>query len=101
MCDKTFTIKANLTYHQKTVHENLLKNCSICQKSIGVTNIKSHEKCVKCPKFYDNKKSLQSHIRHVHEQKQIKCEKCNKVLKSSLERHMNKVHKVFSGRFSR
>ena len=49
----------------------------------------------------DNKKSLQSHIRHVHEQKQIKCAKCNKILKSSLERHMNKVHKVFSGRFSR
>ena len=28
-------------------------------------------------------------IRHVHEQ--IKCEKCNKDLKSSLERHLNKV----------
>ena len=48
--------------------------------------------CVKCKKYYDNKKSLQSHIRLENEQKQIiKCEKCNKELKSSLERHMNKV----------
>ena len=101
VCDKKFTIKANLNNHQKTVHENLLENCTICQNSIGETNIKRHEKgcraftnvvqkhyisngnseipcqysCVKCQKFYDNKKSWQSHIRtNIHEQKQIKCE---------------------------
>lgn len=105
VCDKKFTIKANLNNHQKPVHENLLKSCSICQKSIGETNIKGTKNCrakftnvvqkhyisngnseipcqyscVKCQKFYDNQKSLQSHIQNIHEQKQIKCEKCNKV----------------------
>ena len=108
-CDKKITTNASLKkIPKKTVHENILKICSICQKSNGETNIKRHEKgcrkkythavqkhtvneedsseipcqysCVKCKKYYDNKESLQSHIRLEHEQKQIiKCEKCKQV----------------------
>ena len=116
-CDKKFTTKGNLKGHQNTAH--------ICQKPIGATHIKSREKscrkriantiekhyvsngdsteipyqysCIQCDKHYDNKKCLQNHIRLVHGNKvKIRYEKCNKELKSSLERHMAKVHKVFS-----
>ena len=93
----------NLKDHQNTAHLKVFENCSICQKPIGATHIKNHEKsyrkiftntiekhyvsngdsaeipwqysCIQCDKHYDNKECLQNHIRIVHEHKEkIGCE---------------------------
>ena len=76
--------------HQHTSYSNAVQKHTVNEENSS--EIPWQYSCVKCKKYYDNKKSLQSHIRLENEQKQIiKCEKCNKELKSSLERHTNKV----------
>ena len=39
-CTKRFTSVKNLTAHVKSIHENKLEKCSVCEKEVRDTNLK-------------------------------------------------------------
>ena len=105
-CEKLFSTKSNLKTHETSAHQKLLKNCTICNEQFHKTNLKRHEtKCRekflsklkpqqtgnnnKTKKSYKPKEKTSSH-------KMVQCTRCNKILKSSLERHMETQHKVLA-----
>ena len=56
-CKKRFTIVKNLTAHVKSIHQNKLEKCSVCEKTVRDTHLKRHE--ASCRKKYT--KSIQKH----------------------------------------
>ena len=116
-CTKRFTAQKNLKAHIKTIHDMKQSNCSVCDKSFGA-NLKRHEifcrkkythniqqhyvdnftaktySCDQCEKIYNFKSDLIAHRKYHHE-KQI-CHICDKTVKSSLQRHIDLMHKVYN-----
>ena len=113
-CSKTFINNSSLNRHVKALH--LLKpksyQCLFCDKEFFQSQqLKRHKqvhekrielyKCDLCDKTYQRDDTLKHHVKTVHKkitnQKEYKCEKCNKVFVGrldSLKRHMMLVHKM-------
>ena len=125
ICKKIFSRKDKVVRHYQTVHLKLKPHkCHICNKSFGMRyvlrkhikmthqriannlKLKPH-KCNICDKSFVRKYSLRKHaIKNKHQQKEdlvLKpnkngkslCSICNKVLHSSIKKHINMVHLKF------
>ena len=124
-CQKSFSSKNNLRIHELNAHEDQASICQICFNSVSKTNLKVHEKscqkkfvkqindhyvsmgaknkikynCSKCDKKYGNKEKYEHHESTCTGKKPVlvKCDLCDKELKSSLERHIRSNHKIVMG----
>ena len=97
-CEKVFSTNSNLKTHELSTHQKLLKNCSICNEEFHKTNLKRHE--TRCRQKFLSKLQLQKTGTNnqtkkkskakvkTYSHKMVQCTRCNKILKSSLERHM-------------
>lgn len=103
-CHLTFEKWSLLVEHRRRMHNNEARfTCDICSKTFcRKPNIKDHMKLhlsteivfqchyKNCPKFYNAKRNLESHIRSKHEGKRWFCNMCNeqKSTKQKLEQHI-------------
>ena len=104
-CDLTFDKWSSLVEHRRSVHKNVPRfTCDLCSKNFSrKPNIKDHMKIhmameqkvfqchyKNCPKFYNAKRNLMSHIRSKHKGKRWICATCNqeKSTKQKLEQHV-------------
>lgn len=104
-CTATFTKWSQLVEHRRGVHKNVPRFvCDICDKTFSrKPNIKQHMnshsttgastfRChyVDCPKFYNVKRNLQSHIRSKHLGKRWICDFCSRELSTlqKLKQHI-------------
>ena len=72
ICSKDFSSLRNLGFHKKTHNESNLQ-------------------CLSCNEQFSTSNHLNMHIKRNHEE--VKCNYCDKVLNSSLQRHIDSVHK--------
>ena len=106
LCNKWFVSNVNLLHHVEAVHEKLKKNkCETCQKVFYEKgNLKKHIKlvhedkenhsCEICGKTFCNEIDMKRHVKLVHEsQKLRKCDICGQSYKTSLQKHIDIVHK--------
>lgn len=93
-CEKTFTLKSNLNFHEKTVHLRIAKefkcHCGFTSSvSLYMHNRTMHKEsmktfpCSKCDKTFGSKGQLKDHNRRHHDPKQP-CEVCGKLVKSMM-----------------
>lgn len=105
-CSLIFSKWSQLVEHRRNVHKNVPRFvCDICDKSFTrKPNIKQHMnshltngentfRChyPNCPKFYNVKRNLSSHIRSKHEGKRWICDLCSRQLSTlqKLKQHIS------------
>lgn len=103
-CPAQFSKWSLLVEHRRKTHRNLQRfSCDLCDKTFSrKPNIKQHMKLhlfpdavfqchyENCPKFFNAKRNLMSHIRSKHEGKRWECSFCGSELstKQKLEQHV-------------
>ena len=107
-CDKKFTTKQGLQYHNQTVHaEDGGKKylCDMCDfKAVRKALLREHIQvkhtiqelipCHICAKGFSSKKSVQTHILNAHSDGSFTCEYCSAEFKANLylRQHLKKMH---------
>lgn len=104
-CPHQTKYKSNLTAHKGT--HNKSNECETCEKKFSAKQkLKNHQMqhkhgafatkpaktfaCGKCEKSFSSPAYLKDHQRKIHDEKQVKCGVCNKILKNrdSLQEHL-------------
>lgn len=95
ICDKSYNSEKKLLKHQQNKHiiyktpNKTPKRVSFSDHVI-VHEVKEYHKCRKCPKIFEDYKSLKQHMRQWH--KKRKCYICNYCNKKFVDRMFFKVH---------
>ena len=90
-CQKTFSSKNNMRIHGLNAHDQYV--------SMATKSMKIKYNCSKCDKTYGNKDKHEWHESTFTGKKPVlvKCDLCDKDLKSSIERHIRSKHKIVMG----
>ena len=117
VCQTTFSEKSSLKRHKEAVHDRILYKCSVCDyatktmytlkkhKKIKHTEIKNSPlkkySCSKCNKEFLIKKSLDAHIKSIHEEKKYQCKQCEyqAYQKGYLTKHIKAMHSELFPKF--
>lgn len=102
-CDKVLKTKTSKANHIENFHSKRILKCHICLKPMKhyndrikhmseVHNVTHTFKCPMCPKEYNIKHYLATHIRQTHGSKNKKCKECNMafITNHGLKKHMLK-----------
>ncbi|KAM3956069.1 uncharacterized protein ACR2FA_009966 [Aphomia sociella] len=96
ICDKIYSSEKKLQNHQQNKHMIIYKPHSKPQKRVSFSDtviiheVKEYHKCRKCPKIFEEYKSLKIHMKERH--KKRKCYICNYCNKNFMDRMFFKVH---------
>lgn len=116
LCPKSFTQRADVRKHKKTVHEKARDfHCQECNLSFGergnlnkhVRSIHRRERnffCDQCDATFPFRNGLTEHKRMKHtDERPFECNRCTSTFKkkSHLHRHLTLVHKVSAWRCGR
>lgn len=95
ICDKSYNSEKKLLKHQQNKHI-IYKTPNKTPKRVSFSDhviiheVKEYHKCRKCPKIFEDYKSLKQHMRQWH--KKRKCYICNYCNKKFVDRMFFKVH---------
>lgn len=96
ICKKIYSSEKKLLNHQENKHMIVYRPESKPQKRVSfsehviIHEVKEYHKCRKCPRIFEDYKSLKVHMKHQH--KKRKCYICNYCNKNFVDRMFFKVH---------
>lgn len=96
ICEKAYSSEKKLAKHQENKHMIVYRPDSKPQKRVSFSDhviiheVKEYHKCRKCPKIFEEYKTLKLHTKQHH--KKRKCYICNYCSKSFIDRTFFKVH---------
>ncbi|XP_053622467.1 zinc finger protein 808-like isoform X3 [Plodia interpunctella] len=96
ICEKVYSSEKKLQNHQQNKHMIVYRPEKKPQKKVSFSDhviiheVKEYHKCRKCPRIFEDYKSLKSHMKEFH--KKRKCYICNYCNKKFVDRMFFKVH---------